>query len=159
MFLHSPLTWLPDLTLLHLYLAVFILYRIRVIFIKILILCIAIHNIPWTMTWVKVKILPWPIRGATTLSSCNLGSCSVPKEFNMRRIVEYITSSMKKFQETQQSIKAQYKGSTSAVEGMHRYSSIYIDCGRIDFWLVSQRCAVRIVGILKPRLTWTVSHH
>jgi len=27
---------------------------------------------------------------------------------------------MKKFQETQQSIKAEYKGNTSAVEGMHR---------------------------------------
>ena len=39
---------------------------------------------------------------------------------------------MKKFQETQQSIKALYKGSTSAVEGMRRYGSIYIYCRRID---------------------------
>jgi hypothetical protein len=38
----------------------------------------------------------------------------------MRRIVEYITSSTKKFQEKQQSIKAEYKGNTSALEGMHR---------------------------------------
>ena len=117
MFLQSPLTWPPGLTLLHLFLAVSILHRIRVIFIKISILCIVIHNIPWTMTKVEVVRLPWPIRG--------LPRCSVPKEFNMRRIVEYIRSSMKKFQETQHSIKAEYKGNTSAVDGMHRQLHLY----------------------------------
>ena len=73
-------------------------------------------------------------KGASTLSSCNLASCSVPKEFNMRRIVEYVTSSMKKFQETQEGIKAEHKGNTSAVEGMQdSRSSIYIDCRNIDY--------------------------
>jgi hypothetical protein len=52
----------------------------------------------------------------------------------MRRIVEYITSSMKKFQETQESIKAEHKGNTSAVEGMQdSRSSIYVDCRNIDY--------------------------